>query len=524
MSRVDFKSLKRSSTYAAAAELWRVASRFILTPITIAQIGLSGYGTWTLLFNVCAAVGVLNSSASTAYSKLTAEYDRRGDYLGLSAIISTGVFCIGAFVTGVLLVIWLLSEPIFRLINIPPELFHDASVALALLMVVLLARMTLGSGLQILAGLQRMDLQFKLRILGSAIEFLITVPLLLAGYGLIGLAVGHLIGQGSATVLAWRLCFRFCPQLRVGPSQITRDSVHTLATLMGKFQMLTILGAAYRNLLYMAISALGGVTVMALFDLANKLLDLAKTISAAIKAPLMPAFANMHAGNEDKRKLRLYVLSSKAITFVAIICFCPLVVFADSALKLWTGQAYPESVWMIRGLCLGHFMILMTAVGTSSLRGQGLVKQEMIYMLITFISTAVLIVPAFHWFDYKGIVLVVMVSLVAGGIWFTTSAVRFHGIALAGYIGDVIVKPLLVGSVLIACGLMLRPEFSLLVPDLSPRWAAVFELALGGGVLAVVGSVLMWFVTFKSAERRQLLQRLLPGRNQSIGDSDGAKR
>lgn len=66
-----------------------------------------------------------------------------------------------------------------------------------------------------LAGMQRLDLQHKMLIVASALEFAVAITRLLFGWGLVGLALGHLVGQTLAISQVWLLYRRLCPQLRI---------------------------------------------------------------------------------------------------------------------------------------------------------------------------------------------------------------------------------------------------------------------------------------------------------------------
>ena len=91
MAKVTGRALARSSGFGIGAEVWRILSRLILTPIIISKLGIAGYGTWTVLFSITAQFGVVKISFGAAYAKLTAEYDSKGDYHTLRSIISAGI-------------------------------------------------------------------------------------------------------------------------------------------------------------------------------------------------------------------------------------------------------------------------------------------------------------------------------------------------------------------------------------------------------------------------------------------------
>ena len=91
MARVTPRSLLRSSGVSGAVQIVRVVSSLLLTPIILAAIGLEGFGVWALLFSLSNSIHVMGVSFGNAYAKLTAEYDARGDYEGLSERIGSGL-------------------------------------------------------------------------------------------------------------------------------------------------------------------------------------------------------------------------------------------------------------------------------------------------------------------------------------------------------------------------------------------------------------------------------------------------
>jgi len=200
MSQVTVGALGRNSLYGVVAQVWRIGSRFVLTPLIIAQMGLEGYGVWTLLFTIFAYVTIIDTSFGVAYSKFTAEYDAKRDYRGLAQIIGSGMTLVGLAAVGGLSVLWLGHVPILRTLGVPQAMLSQASQALLLLSACVLMQMSIGCVFQVLPGLQRMDLQHKLGIVGSVVEFAVSIFLLYRGWELLGLAVGYVCGQVTSTV------------------------------------------------------------------------------------------------------------------------------------------------------------------------------------------------------------------------------------------------------------------------------------------------------------------------------------
>ncbi len=509
MAEVSFRSLSRNSFYAALAELWRIGTRFILTPIIIAKLGLTGYGTWTLLFSICGYADVLNTSFGLAYNKFTAEYDRKGDYKLLSQIISSGIVLIGGLgLLGLTIIFWA-RVPILRGLAVPAHLLHDASIALPLVGAAMVLRISFGCFFQVLAGLQRLDLQHKLNVLASAVEFGIAIALLAMGYGLLALVIGHVFGQVLAMGLARVFCRRLCPAIRFSLAHVSKAGLRHLISLGGRFQLLALMAMVLSDGLKMVISALCGVVVLANFELAEKLLTLAKSFSSALIAPLLPAFAHLHAGQDSVKKDRLYLSSSKLVAMLAAAALGATVVFAEPLLMAWTGRPCPEAAWTIRVMAFGYFLWIMTGVGTASLRGKGTVRLEMTNAVIRTILAAAAIVPFYLWWGFSGIVGGVLLSRVVASLWFLAAFSRREGAGFLLYVRDILSQTLLIGGLGAAVGMLLEPSIAAWLPSWSARWRAAFEVFLWGSAFGGVLLLALWYGVLSRPERGYLISKFL---------------
>ncbi len=510
MAQVSAKSLKRNSLFVAIAQMWRMGSRFLLTPLIIGKIGIEGYGTWVLLFSVCSYVGMFNTSVSAAYGKFTAEYDGKNDYKGLAEIITSGMVVIGGLGALGVSIVWLAREPLLRIFDVPAALIPSAYPSLAIISCALVMRMSAGSVFQILTGLQRTDLLYKLVIGASTIEFVIGLALLSKGWGLLALASAHLIGEFCSTVTAWWLCRRICPELRLSPFDVSIAGVKKIMSLGGRFQLLSFLSTGIARGIKLLITFFCGISSLAMFDLAEKLLRLGKLSSGALITPLMPAFARLHAGNDEKKKRELYLYGSKLVALTAAVSLGGLAALADQLIVMWTGKEYPLAAWTIRMLAGGQFVWILTALGTSSLRGKGTLRMEMTYSIIRATILAVAIYPAYLYAQYAGIVLAVFVSRLAGSLWFLMTYSRQEGAGFLDYCRSIMFRTVLIGVAATYTTTALLPAVYQWIPIWSERWRAGFVVALAGGLYAGVTVALIWFGNFSSPERQYLMCRILP--------------
>lgn len=488
MAAINIKTLGRSSITGGLAQLWRVLSRFILTPVIINELGMSGYGVWTLVFSIAAYVDMSNVSLGLAYTKFTAECVRKRRFDELSRIIGSGIALVTPIgVAGVLVAaIW--GESILGRLNVPTELLSDATWALVVIIAMMLLRMTVGCRLEILAGLQRIDLTFRLYVIASIIEFAASLPLLLMGYGLLGLAIGHAVGQIAINVAAYWMVRSRLPEVRISPFHASRDGLRKILSVGGRFQVLSVVNTVVLQGVKMMLSWLMGVEWVAIYELAHKLIQLGRTASGAIIAPLMPAFASLRAGGDRLREQLLFFSGSKANTFFAWTAFSFIAVLAPTILLMWTGKDQPEAAWALRVLAVGESLALLTAIVSSSLRAQGLVGLEFKQAMINTGVFAALILFLGPLLEFEGLIYSRLIAQTLGSFWYLRAYFRFMDMSWKAYITStrlpVLAGIILALSAMVLVGRQILPP--VLPPDFNPRWRAVIE-------------VLAWSVPFVGA-------------------------
>lgn len=494
-----------------------MASRFILTPVIISQVGLAGYGTWTLLFSIGAYGSMFNASFGFVYSKYTAEYDSQGKYDELASIIGSGIALVGSLSLIILSVLWTFRIAVLTYFNVDQHLLADAAVALTLLVFCLLLRMSLGCTFDVLSGLQRADLNYKLNLLGSIVEFSIALPLLIAKWGLLALGIGYASGQLVSTLLAFFLCRRICPQLRISPFRISRNGLRLVTSLGGRFQALSFMNIIFDQGVKLLISKFMGVSTVGVYELAYKLLGLGTTISSSLLGPLMPAFANLHAGEGAEQTRRLFLGSSKAVAITAGTALGFVALFADQLVFAWTGNQFPEAAWTLRALVPTQFLVMLTGVPTASLRGKGTLNLEMLFATVgtTGLVLAIMVARSVGA-GYRGIIFARIFEDLSGACTFLWLFFRAERMSLFVYARDVFGRVAM--CVLLAIGVVIAARSALpwiTISGLPARWEAISSAVLWGTLFVLTAWTSAWFVVLSRDESQNLLsnaRRLLrPG-------------
>ena len=507
MARVEVKSLLRSSTVAGFASFWQVAAGIFLTPLVLAAVGLEGYGIWALLHGISQSMNGMTGSMNLAYTKLTAEYGAKGRERELGGLLGSGVLMIGLACLLGLGAVWTWRFPVLATLGVPDETLADAANALGFVLTGLFLRLSVGCYRMILAGIQRTDLQYHCRILSSMVYFVVALVLLQLGHGLPGLGIAFLSGEVCAIGLSWVWVRKLAPGIRVRVLGASLAGMRTFLLLGGRFQVLRFMDQVSTYGVRMLMSGLMGPAALGTYELGRKLVRLGLTGSRALMAPLMAAFPGPPASRDDARVQQLYREGSRLLFVASLFCFTFLCAFADRALLLWTGEAHPMAVWVVRALALGFIIRPLTGMGTASLRGRGRVGLEARTNLFGIVLHLAILYPFFQLWGFQGYVVTGPVTSVVVSFTFLVFFSRSEGIDLRSHLHHVVVRPVLVFLPVFGAALGLDALVRLDVPGLSERWNILVELGVAGALFSVLAAMLLWLVLLSDEERRALQAR-----------------
>lgn len=505
MARVTFDGIGRAFAVGTLAEVWRIGSRIVITPIILSAIGFAGYGVWALVFALTAYVNLTNGGMGTAYTKFTAEYARQGEYERLRGILGAGSAVVGSVALVAMVAAWLWGDELLAAINVPTDLLADGHIALLVVLGAVFARMTLGISYDVLGGLQRNDLHQALTILASFIEFVITVPLLLMGHGLVGMALGYLVGQLCSFTLGGHWVRREDPKVQMSPLHATRAGLREVAKLGGALQGLAFANISVGEGVKVLLTILIDPRATALYELADRIVYMMRAPTTAAVAPMLSAFAGLRAGGERARERELMRVGRKAILILSGSMAAFLMALGAPALLLWTGEAVPEAAWALRWMSFATFLISFTAVPAISLRARGQVGLEVRFAVINsvvFVATLLAFVTAM---PFESVVIARVAAPAIGVTWFVRAFLRsndvpvrewWHGGAMGQSLAVIAGSATAVGLLYHFVG----------IPDLglSPRLGAALDVCVFGLAYGTLVATGIWRLSLQPEERRDL--------------------
>lgn len=392
------EQLFKNFSLSIAARIYYLATRFLLTPVTLAYVTLDEYGIWAACFILISYMGMSSLGIANVYIRYVAEYSTKGEQDKINKLVSTGLV-VTATIGSVILVALLFCLPWFvRLLHIAQPLKHMATVLIAATAVSFMVDLTFGVYSNILAGLRRIGENNLIWVVTITIEVAVTFIMLHRGYGIYSLAWAFGIRYLVSTILKTWYCYHVMPGLSVRLRHFDRANLK-LFFGYGSLVQLTGLFCTFLYSIEKVIAGMFvGVQATALFDVGEKLPVMGSQLSDSMNSTFMPALAHMNTLTWKGELVKLYLKGTRYMSMLAGTMLGFMAAFAYPLLHLWVGSAskFAPAVPILMIFCLPYQVNALTGPGSAFHRGVGHPARELVYPVVQFA-----LVVLFVWIGFS---------------------------------------------------------------------------------------------------------------------------
>src|SRR4030042_5276669 len=182
---------------------------FLLIGFFLGRLGKARYGVWILIGDLFRYRTLLGLGLNSAINRRIPMYYARDDEDGIRKVVSTALFFFTIIAVVLVLLSILFAVKIGDWFAIEPELVRTASVLTLVVGLGFAASTPLHLTTAVLRGLQRYDMVSITTVVVLTVRTILTIVLLLRGYGLVtlGLIYGlsEIVARGVQHILARRL-------------------------------------------------------------------------------------------------------------------------------------------------------------------------------------------------------------------------------------------------------------------------------------------------------------------------------
>ena len=323
-----------------------LAVAFLMAPYTVHKLGQVQYGIWALVLQLTGYMGVFDVGIRSALVRFVSRAVARDEDEALSKTLSTTfvIYCLLALaVLAIGAAVLVFALP---LLQIPSEYANAARVTFVLGTITLALGFPFGMFQAALAGASRWDLNNGVAIFVLLLRTAIVLYLLNAGYGVVALAVTHLIisvvGWSAGAYLAKRtLVFhiRLRSATRSLLAPILDHSWNSMLISLANrinYQIDTIVIGIFLPVQYVTIYVIGFELVRYFRELLNS--------AAQVMAPIV---GGLDARDRSDDIGNIVLRCGKFATLLGYFGATVMIFIGPQFIGIWMGRQYVESSGLV---------------------------------------------------------------------------------------------------------------------------------------------------------------------------------
>jgi len=461
--------------------------RFLLKTIGIEQLGI-----WSLVLATTAVTQIANLGLSGSVVKFVAKYIARGENENVSDVIQTAFFSVGIFVALILMIGYPIAKWILGLVILPESLPSALAILpyafLALWIMIVTSIFQAG-----LDGYQRIDLRCLL-LMGGAVFHLFLCFIFVPTHGLMGLAYARVIQNFIVFISSWILIKRYIPLLPIFPSRWNKNLFKEIIRYGVNFQIMSIARMLYDPITKSLLSKFGGLSMVAYYEMANKMIKQFRALIISANQVLIPVIADLK--EKTPRKIQsVYLTSYNLIFYLALPLFSLIIVSMPIVSELWIG--HQERIFVLFGilLAIGWFLNILNAPAQFANLGTGELRWNIISNIVIALLNVVFGFLLGILYNGIGVVLAWIIALSFGSsIVYLSYHIR-HKIPLIELV------PKSSRMIIITCLIGIFSSFII-----HRIFFSKINIIASNGIILLLFSVIVFLVLWSHPMRKQLVE------------------
>lgn len=356
--------------------LAQIAVSFLMAPITIAALGDERYGAWSFIESFLAYMLLFDLGVAASLVRFVPRFVASDDEASLNRTYSACLMFFVAVAAVAALIGWgVLVGGLDYWLKVPPDLKWEVSHVAIIVVIQFALSLPLSVFPAMLDGLHA----FVAKSLTRTVYLLARIPALILAFHtespllnmVYVLAAANLF---ESVVLAW-LVYRRLPGLRFTPREVDRATIRAVSGYSADAFIAMLAGRLAFQTDAFVIGRRLNLAAIGYFAIANRLIDLAKTILRSATTTLTPAISASEARG-DLDAVRSFVLHGTRLSlYIVLPIQLGLFLFGRPFLSLWLGSDYADAsttaMWILN-IPLG--LTIAQSVGSRVLYGMGRIR------------------------------------------------------------------------------------------------------------------------------------------------------
>jgi len=368
------KRFARSVFATYGATLVTGLATLLVTPLLLHRLGTTEYAVWALAMVITGYLNLSDLGISNATTKLVAEQSEANPDQLVNAV-STSFFALCALSILALAFGLGLSFAAPHFLTLPQGQRGNAAVTFAIMAVAVGLSLPAGAYYGVLSGLQRYDLIAVCNSATGVARVASSALVLLAGGGLIELAVTVGAVNLAMTILPAVLAHRIVPGLKVRPRHAEWARLRRTIGLSIGYMVQTLSRVLGTDIDLIVVGVLIGVKGVAFYSIGATFGMLADKAVGPLQQLFFPHASAVSAGPDPASRLRAILLDgTRAVLALAMPISLFLIFFSSQAIHAWVGPGYGVSAQVVVVIGFTTIFSSMNSAAWQLIAGTGRVR------------------------------------------------------------------------------------------------------------------------------------------------------
>ena len=398
----------------------QVLSGLIYTPIMLRLLGQSEYGLYQLVYSVVSYLSLLSFGFTASYMRFYSRAKAKNDEEDVSRL--NGMFMVIFLVISVICILCgIVMVGNIELIfadGLTPQEYPTARILMALMIFNLALTFPNSVFDAFTSAHERFFFQKMLVVLQNLLNPFLALPLLLLGYGSIGMVcVTTFLTVAKLAVNVWfslkKLKVHF----------IFKGFRFGLLKEMWVFTFFIFLNQIIDQVNWSVgkflLGRLSGTTAVAIFGLGAQINSMYLQFSTSISNVFVPKVNRIVATSDDNSELtKLFTKVGRVQFIILALIFTGFIFFGQPFMVFWGGEGYADSYYIALWLILPVTVPLIQNLGIEIQRAKNKHKARSIVYFCIAIANVLISIPLIRVVGTVGAAMGTGISLIAGNIIF----------------------------------------------------------------------------------------------------------
>lgn len=329
--------LARNAIWNWAAFVLNALTIYFLSPYIVRTLGKTPYGYWEAVIQLLGYLGFADFGVRPAIVHFVARHDALREKAQVNRYVNTAFVTLAAGSIFVFAATAICAPMAPRWFDVPEAMHSETVWATFIVGLTFTFSLPLNAFSAVLIGKQRFDLSCRVDVALIVIRTVAVVGTLMAGWGLVGLAVAHALTTWIEMIWKTALAYRVEPRLRFAPKLAKRSHAKGLLTFGGY----NIVVAMAMRLTYqtdaLVIGAQMSLAAVALFSFGAKLASYTRDMLFTVGRVLTPAMGALEAKGPESipAVAGLLVASMRNMLLLSVPLLLYWTIFGGAFLEAW---------------------------------------------------------------------------------------------------------------------------------------------------------------------------------------------